>query len=85
MAIGIQLPIVMDYYMGTDAGYMRHILFYGIWPSLLIYGFTLYWFIFAAKRVGSIDKYGKILLYMTCAYYFFSSSLKRGIHSRIRV
>jgi hypothetical protein len=26
-----------SYYMHTDAGYMRHVLFYGIFPSLILY------------------------------------------------
>ena len=37
-------PNGFGYYMGTDAGYMRHILYYGLFPSLFLYLLYIYGF-----------------------------------------
>lgn len=51
-------PFGDGYYMHTDAGFMRHILFYGIFPSIILYG--LYAFVFV--KIFSI-KLNRIFFY----------------------
>lgn len=64
-------PNGFGYYMKTDAGYMRHILFYGFLPSLFLYLFYLSSFIkmiFSKKRT-----FNHVLLFsMLCGYYFLA-------------
>jgi hypothetical protein len=57
--------------MGTDAGYMRHMLFYGILPSLFLYLFYLFAFF---KMTYSIKHtFNNLLLFsMLCGYYLLA-------------
>src|SRR5690606_31294028 len=38
-------PDGVGYYMQTDAGYMRHVLYFGLFPSMILY--ALYVFLFS--------------------------------------
>jgi hypothetical protein len=64
-------PNGFGYYMGTDAGYMRHMLFYGILPSLFLYLFYLFAFF---KMTYSIKHtFNNLLLFsMLCGYYLLA-------------
>jgi hypothetical protein len=42
-------PFGDGYYMHTDAGFMRHVLFYGVFPSFLLYLVYLYIFFTIAR------------------------------------
>ena len=60
-----------QYYMGTDVGYMRHLLYYGIMGSMFLYGF--YFVLF--KRMLYLTKryYSKVIFYWVAGlmiYYF---------------
>lgn len=62
------------YYMCTDAGYMRHVLFYGLGPSLLLYGMYLYGFrliYIHTKNYG-----GFYLVVLALAAYFLAAHAK---------
>jgi hypothetical protein len=62
-------PTGFGYYMGTDAGYMRHILFYGIFPSIFLYIF--YFFSFYKMIYYTKHTFQNVLfLSMLCGYYF---------------
>lgn len=62
-------PNGFGYYMGTDAGYMRHILYYGLFPSLFLYLLYIYGFYkiacFLPKTLNN-----KLLVAILCIYYF---------------
>jgi len=60
---------VTAFYMGTDAGYMRHILFYGILPSLILYFSYILAFWLMIKRV-SCDKLFAIIILLLGGYFF---------------
>lgn len=57
------------YYMGTDAGYMRQILFYGIFPSLLLYMTYLYGFYRIYVNIKFVKGFASVIL-LLCGYYF---------------
>lgn len=62
-------PNGLGYYMHTDAGYMRHLLYYGIFPSLILYlgyinGFYKLLFFFKNTHKGSL------LISLLCCFYF---------------
>jgi hypothetical protein len=62
-------PNGFGYYMGTDAGYMRQILFYGLLPSSILY--ILYIFLFYKLYLYTkIYKNAWLLVYMMAGYYF---------------
>jgi len=64
-------PNGFGYYMGTDAGYMRHMLFYGIFPSLFLYMFYLFAFFKMSYSVK--HTFNNLLLFtMLCGYYFLT-------------
>jgi hypothetical protein len=61
------------YYMGTDAGYMRQILFYGIFGSLILYSF--YFFIFKNMLLKSLKMYDNstaVMIFLIAFYFFFA-------------
>lgn len=61
------------YYMGTDAGYMRQILFYGIFGSLFLYSF--YFFIFKNMLLKSLKMYDNstaVMIFLIAFYFFFA-------------
>jgi hypothetical protein len=61
------------YYMGTDAGYMRQILFYGIFGSLVLYSF--YFFIFKNMLLKSLKMYDSstaVMMFLIAFYFFFA-------------
>ena len=72
-------PTGETYYMQTDAGYMRHILYYGIIGSLLLYGFYIYIFIKAIKQSKKINHTGLTLLIYLIAVYIFIAHLKGDV------
>ncbi|MFT5759452.1 MAG: hypothetical protein ACI9LM_004218 [Alteromonadaceae bacterium] len=57
------------YYMGTDAGYMRQVLFYGLLPSVILYLFYLQGFYFIFKGIKKYKSSG-ILVIALCLYFF---------------
>lgn len=61
-------PRTNAYYMHTDAGYMRQILFWGIIGSIFTYGFVLY----SLKRFGKYkqNKLAILLLFCFVLYEF---------------
>ncbi len=59
-----------NYYMATDAGYMRHILFYGVFPSVLLYAFYLLGFWKMAAAYRQYNQYATFLIFFMCLYYF---------------
>lgn len=56
------------YYQNTDAGYMRHILFYGIFPSVLLYCFYAYLFIHVIRFNQQLSRK---LMYLLLFLLFF--------------
>lgn len=59
------------YYMHTDAGYMRHTLFYGLPISLLLYCFYIIFFYYNSKIAQYLgNKKFSILIYFLAFYYF---------------
>jgi hypothetical protein len=61
------------YYLGTDAGYMRQLLFYGIIGSSILYFFYLLIFYNLIKSTNKyIDKSTAIMFFFIGLYYFFS-------------
>lgn len=67
------------YYMGTDAGYMRQILFYGIIGSVLLYLFYIWVFMnlvkFAFRKFDRPTGY----MFLLIAIYFFVAHIKGDI------
>jgi hypothetical protein len=61
-------PVGPGYYMATDAGYMRQILFYGIFGSFLLYLF--YVVLFLKIRWSKISMNLKIIFYFLIIYMF---------------
>ena len=59
-------PTGEGYYMSTDAGYMRQILFYGIMPSILLYSFYLFGF----YKIYKHYKVAWFLIMLLASYYF---------------
>ena len=55
-------PRTNAYYMHTDAGYMRQILFWGIIGSIFTYGFVLY----SLKRFGKYKQNKLAILLLIC-------------------
>lgn len=65
------------YYMDTDAGYMRHILFYGIVGCLLtaaLYGIIFYQMFKFSKRISNSKDIKLFVLFLF--FYFFISHIK---------
>lgn len=48
-------PTGTGYYMGTDAGYMRRLLFFGIFASVFFYVIYMYYFYINIKNIKSFD------------------------------
>ena len=67
-------PVTGRFYMGTDAGYMRHLLFYGIFPSLMLYFFYLSGFLGMAKKVRHDKIFYSVILLL--GGYFFIVHIK---------
>jgi hypothetical protein len=67
------------YYLGTDAGYMRQLLFYGLFGSLILY---LFYFLIFKKIIYvvyiSFDK-STILMFLLIAFYYFFAHVKGDI------
>jgi hypothetical protein len=64
-------PNGFGYYMGTDAGFMRHMLFYGIIPSLFLYIFYLFAFFKMSYSIKHTFN-NLLLFFMLCGYYFLA-------------
>ena len=62
-------PFGDGHYMHTDVGYMRHILFYGIIPSSLLYCFYLLGFSYMYNYFKWC-KTGHLLILLLAIYYF---------------
>lgn len=62
-------PNGYGYYMGTDAGYMRQILFYGIFPSMILYSFYAFGFYILYKNTKVYKKVW-VLILMLAGFYF---------------
>lgn len=61
------------YYLGTDAGYMRQLLFYGIIGSSILYFFYLLIFYKLIKSIIKyVDKSTALMFLLIGLYYFFS-------------
>lgn len=57
------------YYMGTDAGYMRHILYYGLFPSMCLYFFYLSCFYVIYKKIKGLES--RFILVSSLSLYYF--------------
>lgn len=62
-------PYGQGHYMHTDVGYMRHILFYGIIPSTLLYSFYILGFSYIYNYF-KWNKTGHFLILLLAIYYF---------------
>lgn len=61
------------YYLGTDAGYMRQILFYGFFGSLILYTFFLLIFTkILGRTVKMYDKSTTVMMFLIAFYFFFA-------------
>jgi hypothetical protein len=61
----------IGYYKNTDAGYMRHILYYGLFPSLILYAFYLTGF-FTMFKKSAYFKHLRIIIVLLCIYFFLA-------------
>lgn len=62
------------YYMDTDAGYMRHILFYGIigvFLTAILYGMIFYQMFNLAGKIKNLTSIRLFVVFL-CIYYFVS-------------
>jgi len=59
------------YYMGTDGGYMRHVLFYGIFPSLILYFSYAFGFLAMARKIR-YDKLFSVIILLLGGYFFIA-------------
>jgi hypothetical protein len=67
------------YYLGTDAGYMRQLLFYGLFGSIMLYSFYLLIFKKIMNAVyNSFDK-STILMFFLIAFYYFFAHVKGDV------
>ncbi|MGY5393443.1 hypothetical protein [Acinetobacter sp. NigerLNRRAM0016] len=57
-----------SYYLSTDAGYMRFVLFYGAFFSLLLYGYFIY---FVLKISFYLKKYSYFFLFLLVLSFLF--------------
>jgi hypothetical protein len=62
------------YYMGIDAGYMRQVLFYGIFPSLFLYSLYVYGFYLMYKNSCNLKKFSYVIFFILI--YFFIIQIK---------
>jgi hypothetical protein len=67
-------PLGYGYYMNTDAGYMRHMLYYGAFVSLVLYAYYLMCFSMLVNRLRTY-KLGR-MLGVLLGLYFFIAHLK---------
>jgi len=58
-----------SYYMDTDVGYMRHVLYYGIFPSLILYCSYAVGFLSMAQKMR-YDKLFAAIILMIGGYFF---------------
>ena len=61
-------------YLGTDSGYMRHLLFYGLPPSLLLYCLYLFGFVYLGRLYR--NEQGLPTLFILMGFYYFVVHLK---------
>ena len=62
-------PFGFGYYMHVDAGYLRMILFYGVFASLVLYIMYIYIFLKIYFKTKIYKKFNIVIL-MLCLYYF---------------
>ena len=62
-------PFGYGYYMHVDAGYLRMVLFYGVFASLVLYSMYIYIFLKIHFKT-KIYKNFNIVVLMLCLYYF---------------
>ena len=62
-------PFGFGYYMHVDGGYIRMILFYGVFASLVLYSMYIYIF-FTIYSKTKIYKNFNIVVLILCLYYF---------------
>lgn len=64
------------YYKDTDAGYMRHVLFYGIIGSLILYTFYLTLFLVLIYTAYKSGIHSLSIVYFAMLIYFFIGHIK---------
>lgn len=67
------------YYMGTDAGYMRQVLFYGLLGSIILYSFYLLIFRSIIVRASKVYDKSTAMMIFLIAFYFFFAHIKGDI------
>lgn len=65
-----------SYYMSTDAGYMRFMLYFGLPGSILLYGFWLWFFLRLYYRTKQSSEPFFASLILVLGLYFFTVQIK---------